>query len=42
MVCSWAGSLAGDDGISVIAGTGSVAYGQYAGRKAREPADGAS
>lgn len=34
-VCSWAGSLACEDGISVIAGTGSVAYGQYAGREAR-------
>lgn len=34
-VCSWAGSLACKDGISVIAGTGSVAYGQYAGREAR-------
>ena len=35
MVCSWAGSLGCEDGISVIAGTGSVAYGQYAGRDAR-------
>jgi N-acetylglucosamine kinase-like BadF-type ATPase len=35
MVCSWAGSLAGADGISVIAGTGSMAYGEYAGRSAR-------
>jgi N-acetylglucosamine kinase-like BadF-type ATPase len=35
MVCSWAGSLACADGISVIAGTGSMAYGEYAGRKAR-------
>lgn len=35
MVCSWAGSLACDDGISVIAGTGSMAYGEYAGRTAR-------
>ncbi|MBL8272062.1 N-acetylglucosamine kinase [Steroidobacter sp.] len=34
-VCSWAGSLACRDGISVIAGTGSVAYGQYLGREAR-------
>jgi N-acetylglucosamine kinase-like BadF-type ATPase len=33
--CSWAGSLGCKDGISVIAGTGSVAYGQYAGREAR-------
>src|SRR5262249_12638590 len=35
MVCSWAGSLACADGISVIAGTGSMAYGEYAGRTAR-------
>jgi N-acetylglucosamine kinase-like BadF-type ATPase len=35
MVCSWAGSLACADGISVIAGTGSMAYGEYAGRQAR-------
>lgn len=35
MICSWAGSLACSDGISVIAGTGSMAYGQYAGRCAR-------
>ncbi len=34
-VCSWAGSLACRDGISVIAGTGSIAYGRYAGREAR-------
>jgi len=35
MICSWAGSLACTDGISVIAGTGSMAYGEYAGRQAR-------
>lgn len=35
MVCSWAGSLACEDGISVIAGTGSIAYGEFAGRNAR-------
>jgi N-acetylglucosamine kinase-like BadF-type ATPase len=35
MVCSWAGSLACADGISVIAGTGSMAYGEYAGRSGR-------
>lgn len=35
MVCSWAGALACADGISVIAGTGSIAYGEYAGRTAR-------
>ncbi|MBD8626968.1 N-acetylglucosamine kinase [Oxalobacteraceae sp. CFBP 8753] len=35
MVCSWAGSLAGADGISVIAGTGSMAYGRIGGQGAR-------
>jgi N-acetylglucosamine kinase-like BadF-type ATPase len=35
MVCSWAGSLGCAEGISVIAGTGSMAYGEYAGRSAR-------
>jgi len=35
MICSWAGSLACRDGISVIAGTGSMAYGECAGRAAR-------
>ena len=35
MVCSWAGSLACADGISVISGTGSIAYGEYAHRSAR-------
>jgi len=35
MICSWAGSLACVDGISVIAGTGSMAYGEFAGREAR-------
>ena len=35
MICSWAGSLACEDGISVIAGTGSMAYGEYEGRSAR-------
>ncbi len=35
MLCSWAGSLAGGDGISVIAGTGSMAYGEFGGRGAR-------
>jgi len=35
MLCSWAGSLACADGISVIAGTGSMAYGEFAGRSAR-------
>ncbi|HEP6432007.1 TPA: N-acetylglucosamine kinase, partial [Burkholderia cenocepacia] len=35
MVCSWAGTLAGGDGISIVAGTGSIAYGQREGRAAR-------
>ena len=35
MVCSWAGSLGCREGISVIAGTGSIAYGEYEGRAAR-------
>jgi len=35
MICSWAGSLACEDGISVIAGTGSMAYGEYGGKQAR-------
>ncbi|MET0498360.1 MAG: BadF/BadG/BcrA/BcrD ATPase family protein [Steroidobacteraceae bacterium] len=35
MLCSWAGALGCRDGISVIAGTGSMAYGEYAGRAAR-------
>ena len=35
MVCGWAGSLAGADGINVVSGTGSIAYGERAGRQAR-------
>jgi N-acetylglucosamine kinase-like BadF-type ATPase len=35
MVCGWAGSLACEDGINVVAGTGSNCYGVYAGRSAR-------
>ena len=35
MVCGWAGALAGGDGINIVAGTGSIAYGEYAGRSAR-------
>lgn len=35
MVCGWAGSLGAQDGINVVAGTGAIAYGEYAGRKAR-------
>jgi len=31
MVCGWAGSLAGDDGINVISGTGSMTYGERQG-----------
>jgi N-acetylglucosamine kinase-like BadF-type ATPase len=35
MLCGWAGALACTDGVSVTAGTGSIAYGEYAGRSAR-------
>jgi N-acetylglucosamine kinase-like BadF-type ATPase len=35
MVCGWAGSLAGADGINVIAGTGSMTYGRRAGTGVR-------
>ena len=35
MVCGWAGALAGADGINSVSGTGSIAYGEYAGRNAR-------
>jgi N-acetylglucosamine kinase-like BadF-type ATPase len=35
MVCGWAGALAGEDGINIVCGTGSIAYGEYAGRSAR-------
>ena len=35
MVCGWAGSLGGVDGINVVAGTGSIAYGENQGRSAR-------
>lgn len=34
-VAGWAGSLGGADGIDVVAGTGSIAYGEWAGRSAR-------
>lgn len=34
-VCAWAGSLGGEDGINVVAGTGSIAYGQRNGRGVR-------
>jgi N-acetylglucosamine kinase-like BadF-type ATPase len=35
MVAGWAGSLAGADGVNVVAGTGSIAYGEWEGRAAR-------
>lgn len=35
MVCGWAGSLACEDGINIVAGTGSIGYGEYRGRAAR-------
>src|SRR4051794_27419916 len=35
MVCGWAGSLGGADGINVISGTGSMTYGERAGARAR-------
>ncbi|MET0657859.1 MAG: BadF/BadG/BcrA/BcrD ATPase family protein [Steroidobacteraceae bacterium] len=35
MVCGWAGSLAAEDGINIVAGTGSIGYGQRRGRCAR-------
>jgi N-acetylglucosamine kinase-like BadF-type ATPase len=35
MVCAWAGALGGAEGINVVAGTGSIAYGEFADRHAR-------
>lgn len=35
MVCGWAGALAGADGINIVSGTGSIAYGEFGGGKAR-------
>jgi N-acetylglucosamine kinase-like BadF-type ATPase len=35
MICGWAGSLACRDGINVVAGTGSICYGEYRHRMAR-------
>jgi N-acetylglucosamine kinase-like BadF-type ATPase len=35
MVGGWAGALAGRDGINVVAGTGSIAYGEHRGRAHR-------
>jgi N-acetylglucosamine kinase-like BadF-type ATPase len=34
-VCAWAGSLGGQDGITIVAGTGSIGYGECKGRSAR-------
>jgi N-acetylglucosamine kinase-like BadF-type ATPase len=33
--CAWAGALACQDGINLVAGTGSIAYGEFDGRSAR-------
>lgn len=35
MICGWAGSLGGEDGINIVAGTGSIGYGEHNGRSAR-------
>jgi N-acetylglucosamine kinase-like BadF-type ATPase len=35
MVCAWAGSLGGEDGINIVAGTGSIGYGERQGVSAR-------
>jgi len=35
MICGWAGSLACEDGINIVAGTGSIGYGERLGRTAR-------
>ncbi|MDH5822669.1 BadF/BadG/BcrA/BcrD ATPase family protein [Luteimonas sp. RD2P54] len=35
MVCGWAGSLGCADGVNIVAGTGSIGYGQRQGRSAR-------
>ncbi len=35
MVCGWAGSLACEDGINIVAGTGSIGYGENKGQTAR-------
>src|ERR1700720_2206011 len=35
MICAWAGSLGGEDGINIVAGTGSIGYGERKGRSAR-------
>ena len=35
MVCGWAGSLGGEDGINIVAGTGSIGYGERRDKTAR-------
>ena len=35
VICGWAGALAGHDGINIVAGTGSIAYGEFESRSAR-------
>jgi len=35
MVCTWAGALAGQDGIGLVAGTGAIGYGERRGASAR-------
>ena len=35
VVCGWAGALAACDGVNIVAGTGSIAYGEFATRRAR-------
>ena len=35
MICGWAGSLACADGMNLVAGTGSIGYGERQGRAAR-------
>ena len=34
-ICGWAGALACRDGINIVAGTGSIGYGEFGGRTAR-------
>lgn len=34
-ICGWAGSLGCEDGINIVAGTGSISYGEYNGKKTR-------
>lgn len=35
MICGWAGSLGCEDGINIVAGTGSIGYGERGGKGAR-------